>query len=176
MTQLQVSVPNNRALLARGLRMTSVFDYDGLGPDARLLLSGEPCGSYLFGAAPVQMKILDGRRVVLQGPFLEGEQTLMALSSPECMAAARRYWEAVLASAFPAVEAGQGLDHLTERQRRILALLAADAKDEAIAAALGVSVRTVRADVAAVMSLLGVRSRFAAGLRVRRQVSVETER
>lgn len=84
--------------------------------------------------------------------------------------------EAVLASSFPAVEAGQGLDHLTERQRRILALLAADVRDESIAAALGVSVRTVRADIAGVLNLLGVRSRFAAGLRVRRQVSPETTR
>jgi hypothetical protein len=39
-----------------------------------------------------------------------------------------------------------------------------------------VSVRSVRADVAATLSILGVRSRFAAGLRVRRQVSIETAR
>jgi DNA-binding NarL/FixJ family response regulator len=100
----------------------------------------------------------------------------MALSSAHCLSVARAYWEAVLASSFPAVEAGQGLDHLSGRQRQILALLATDAKDESIAASLGVSVRTVRADIAEVMRLLGVRSRFAAGLRVRRQITLETER
>lgn len=176
MPQLQVSVPINRVELARGVRMTSVFDYDGLEPDARLLLSGEPDGSYLYGCAPIQMKILDGERVVLQGPFIDGGMTLMALSSPACLEVARTYWRAVLDSSFPAVEAGQGLDHLTERQRQILAMLGNDAKDDAIAASLGVSVRTVRSDVAAVLSALGVHTRFAAGLRVRQQVSLETTR
>ena len=174
--QLQVSVPNNRIEVERGMRMTSIFDYDGVDPDARLLLAGEPDDCYAFGVAPVQMKILDADLVVVQGPFVEDELTLMALSSPGFVAAAGTYWQAVLASSFPAVEAGQGFRKLTDRQRQILALLATDAKDEAIAASLGVSVRTVRTDVAAILKLLGVRSRFAAGLRVRRQVSVETPR
>jgi DNA-binding CsgD family transcriptional regulator len=171
--QLIRSLPNNRAELARGMRMVSVFDYYSLDPDARLILTGETDGSYAFGVAPVQMKIFDGERVVLQGPFIEGEPTVMALSSPGCLAVARAYRDAVLASSFPAVETGQGLDQLTERQRQIVALLATDARDEAVAAALGVSVRTVRGDVASLMTLLGVRSRFAAGLRIRRQVSAE---
>lgn len=170
--QMQLSVPHNRAAIAGGLQMTSIFHYDALDPDVRLFLSGETAGTYAFGVAPVQLKFFDDC-LVLQGPFVDGEITVMAVTSPECRAAARAYWDAVVASSFPAAEAGQGLDDLTERQRQILALLATDTKDEAIAAALGVSVRTVRTDVAGILKTLGVRSRFAAGLQVRRRVVEE---
>jgi DNA-binding NarL/FixJ family response regulator len=40
-----------------------------------------------------------------------------------------------------------------------------DLPDERIAEKLGISVRTVRYDISAIMAALGVRSRFAAGLR-----------
>jgi DNA-binding CsgD family transcriptional regulator len=168
-TQLRASLPHNRAFVASGARMVSVFDYFGLDADARLLLANEPVGDYLFSKAPVQMKIIDRRFVLLDGPPVDGTMSLMAMHSSACMDAAWRYWEAVVAAAIPVEDVGiPDLGHLTKRQRQVIALLASDLGDEAIAASLGVSVRTVRSEVAAVLAALGVKSRFAAAIRIAR--------
>ncbi len=167
---LRASVPFNRELVSNGLRMVSLWDWDGLRPGARRLLAGERLGRYLFGVGPVQMNIVDRRFVILQGPFLEGESTLMGVTAPDCLAAAWRYWHAAVASSYPADEdEADELEVLTPRQRQVAALLAVDTRDDAIAETLGVSVRTVRSDVAQLMAALGVRSRFAAGARFHEQ-------
>lgn len=164
---LRASLPVNRERLASGARMVSVFDYHSLDTDARLLLANEPIGDYLFGRAPIQMKIIDRSFVILEGPSIDGAMSLMTLHSGDCLEAAWRYWDAVVASAIPVEDAGiSDLGLLTRRQRQVVALLASDLGDDAIAASLGVSVRTVRSEVAAILAALGVKSRFAAGVRV----------
>lgn len=168
MPQLKISVPYNRWLIENGLRMVSLFDHDGCDPEARLFVAGEDPGCYRFGVGPVQMKVVDRRYVLLQGPFIDDEPTVMAVTAPDCLAAAWQYWHAAMASSFPAEEeAAGGLSQLSARQRQVVILLAEDTRDAAIAEALGVSVRTVRSDLAELMEALGVRSRFAAGVRVR---------
>lgn len=165
--QLRVSLTINRALLDGGLQMISLFDHDRVDAESRLLLAAET-GTYLFGFAPLQMKLVDRSYVLLQGPVIDDEPSVMAVHSSDCLDAAWRYWEAVIASSFPAADdIDAQLGALTHRQRQIVALLATDTRDDDIATALGVSVRTVRADIAALMEILGVRSRFAAGLRLR---------
>ena len=167
LTQLRAGLPINRARLEAGIRMVSVFDYFGLDTDARLMLANEPVGDYLFGRAPVQMKIIDRRFVVLDGPVVDGAASIMTIRSGTCLEAAWRYWEATVASAIPVEETGiSHLEVLTKRQRQVVALLASDLGDDAVAASLGVSVRTVRSEVAAILAALGVKSRFAAGVRV----------
>lgn len=163
--ELKVTVPYNRQLVENGLRMVSLFDWYGLDPASRQLLAGERLGDYRLGVAPVQMKIVDRRYVLLQGPFVEGEMTLMLVAASDCLASAYRYWHAALAVSSPASDELRDLGQLTQRQRQVAALLAEDARDEVIADALGVSVRTVRTDIARLMNALGVRSRFAAGVR-----------
>jgi DNA-binding NarL/FixJ family response regulator len=65
--------------------------------------------------------------------------------------------------------APSGVKELTSRQQAIGELLAAGAKDAAIARCLGISVRTVRAEISNLIAALGARSRFQAGcLLVRR--------
>lgn len=161
--ELRVTLPRNRRFVADGNRMVSVFDYQGTTPQARLLLSAEKSGRYLFAYAPLQIKIADNRRVVLDGPVVDGEPSIMLTSEPTILAAAHAYWRAVLDSSFPCSEAPERVAHLTDRQRQVMAFLSTDISDEQIAAAIGVSVRTVRADIARVMALLGVRSRFSLG-------------
>ena len=164
--QLRGSLPNNRVLVKRGLRMVSIFDVDGLEPEARILLANEPAGTYLLSVAPVQMKIVDRRFVLLQGPEIDGEPTVMAVSSGRCLDAAWRYWEAAIKTSFPAGDRINTLRDLTPRQRQVVALMSTGLGDEAIADSLGVSVRTVRSDVAVVLDALGVRTRFAAAVRL----------
>lgn len=165
--QLRFSLPHNRLLVSGGLQMESLLDYAGVEPAARQLIAGERMGRYLLGVGPMQMKIIDRSYVLLQGPFLDGETTLMAVTAPDCLAAAWRYWHAAVDSAYPAQELIGLPDELTARQCQVAAMLVVDTRDEAIAEMLGVSVRTVRADIAQLMEALGVRSRFAAGARFR---------
>ena len=54
---------------------------------------------------------------------------------------------------------------LTAREREVLAVLSVGGTDEAAAARLGLSVRTVRRVVSDVMAQLGARSRFQAGIK-----------
>jgi DNA-binding CsgD family transcriptional regulator len=161
--ELRVSLPRNRSLVEHGTRMTSVYDYRGAAPQARLLLSAEHSADYRFAYAPMQMKIFDRRQVLLDGPAVDDEPSVMLTSEPTCVAAALGYWRAVLESSFRCAEAPERVPDLTDRQRQVIALLSADVSDEQIASALGFSVRTVRAEIARVMTLLGVRSRFSLG-------------
>lgn len=163
--QLRISVPNNRYLVEHGLEMVSLFDYLGIEPGGRTLLANETLGTYLFGVAPVQMKIGDRRFVLLTGPDVDGQPSVMRVTARHCMDAAWRYWGAAVASAIP-VAPTKGRGALTPRQDQVIGLLAADLGDEAIADALGVSVRTVRSEIAAILDSLGVRSRFAAAARL----------
>lgn len=166
--QLQISLPQNRRLIANGLQMVSLFHVDGLDTEGRCLVAGERDGEYLFGVGPVQMKIIDRRYVILTGPCDDDSVTVMEVTAPECLDAAWRYWHAAVAASFPAEEGvPAGLSGLTPRQRQVVALLAVDTRDDAIAEALDVSVRTVRSDLADLMDTLGVRTRFAAGVRIK---------
>ncbi|NEA32181.1 response regulator transcription factor [Streptomyces sp. SID13031] len=66
-------------------------------------------------------------------------------------------------------EAPAEANELTGRQVTIGRLMATGAKDAAIARQLGLSLRTVRAEISALIAGLGARSRFQAGcLLVRR--------
>lgn len=164
--EMRYSVPHNRVLLARGLKMVSIFDLNGTDVEARIMLANEEVGTYLLSLAPVQMKIVDRSYVLLEGPTIDGEASVMEARTPECLDAAWRYWHAVDAIATPVDRSVASLADLTPRQRQVVALMATGVSDDAIADALDVSVRTVRADVASVLDLLGVKTRFAAGVRL----------
>ncbi len=160
-TGLARSLPNNRSLCAGGLRMVSVFDVDSLTDEARDLLAHEEVGTYVGAYAPLQMKIVDDREVLLLGALPGAPRTLLGLSSDRAMGAAWSYWNAVVARAFPL--ALPTSSDLVPRTRLVLELLRAGLTDEQVAQRLGVSVRTVRVEVRSAMDHFGVRSRFAAG-------------
>lgn len=88
-----------------------------------------------------------GRGVVVRQPAMIG--ALIALFEA--------YWERAVAV--------PGLIHADDQQPdELLALLARGAKDEQIARLLGISLRTVRRRIAAVLDELGAESRFQAGM------------
>ncbi|WP_326549375.1 helix-turn-helix transcriptional regulator [Micromonospora sp. NBC_01813] len=75
-------------------------------------------------------------------------------------------FELVWPAAVPLVASGlPDCPELTDRERELLALLSSGWTDEAAAARLGVSVRTVRRLMSAIMNRLGARSRFQAGVK-----------
>lgn len=170
--QLSVSLPNNAHLLAAGLRMTSVWHHPGLEPDVRLKLAGEDPSVYFFGYAPVQMKVVDGRSVLLEGPLVRGERTVIDVEDRACLAAARGYWDAVVSRVHPCDAETAALVDLTVRQRRVIALMLTSTSDDEISRKLGVSVRTVRTEIATALSMLDAPNRFAAGVRLRERLGV----
>ncbi|MFE7507148.1 sigma factor-like helix-turn-helix DNA-binding protein [Promicromonospora sp. NPDC057488] len=172
--QLAVSLPNNTVAMENGLRMTSVWHYDGLDPEARLMLSAEDPAAYFFGFAPVQMKIINNAEAFLDGPTIRGEPTVIAVRDAACLDAARGYWAAVRGTTYPCAADAPTVDGLSERQRRVVTLMLTCQSDEQIALRLGLSVRTVRTEVAAVLDLLDAPTRFVAGVRLREHLSAAT--
>jgi len=162
--QLRESIPVNNRCLHNGLSMVSIFDRDGTKPAARRILANETEGVYFLSYAPVQMRLVDHREVYLQGPLIGGEGSIMCLTSVRVLEAAHRYWQAVLHLAEPCRPESDLLPSLSARQQQIMELLRQGMADARVAQMLGVSTRTVRYEVAAVMTELGARSRFAAGL------------
>jgi DNA-binding transcriptional ArsR family regulator len=91
------------------------------------------------------------RRLVVRQPALIGALTLMF----------EGLWEKAMA--VPGLD-GQRYDEGASDRRLLLSQLAEGAKDEQIARALGLSVRTVRRRVAELLDDLGAESRFQAGV------------
>ncbi|GGM29600.1 sigma factor-like helix-turn-helix DNA-binding protein [Promicromonospora citrea] len=170
--QLRVSLPNNAYFMERGMRMISIWNRSGLDADARLMLSGEDPSVYYFAFAPLQMKIIDGVSVLLEGPVVQGQRTVMDVRDTACLTAARAYWDAVVDTMYPCEAETAVLTELTPRQRRIVTLMLTSSTDEEIADKLGLSVRTVRSDIATVLDLLDAPTRFVAGVRLRERLSI----
>jgi len=91
-----------------------------------------------------------GRRLVVRQPAIVAAFTLLFES----------LWERAMA--IPGLDAGDA-ERASDR-RLLLQQLASGAKDEQIARALGLSLRTVRRRVAEILDELGVNSRFQAGV------------
>lgn len=170
--QLLVSLPNNAHFMKAGLRMTSIWHRSGLDPEARLMLSGEDPSAYFFGYALVPMKIVDRTSVLLDGPIVRGRATVIDVRDSTCLAAAREYWEAVVSTIYPCDAETASVVELSARQRRVVALMLTGPSDDEIARRLGVSVRTVRSEIAAVLSILDAPNRFVAGVRLRERLGV----
>ncbi|MFT3974868.1 MAG: LuxR C-terminal-related transcriptional regulator [Amaricoccus sp.] len=96
------------------------------------------------GAAPPVLRLVDG-------PLPEDAPVELVLAAAHLMAAGLR------------VEAGQPRDapppHLSPREREVLALLSDGASNKTIARALGITERTAKFHVAAVLARLGARNR-----------------
>lgn len=161
--ELKRSLPHNRALVSGGLQMCSVFDGTALGPTARAMLANEPVGDYRLSHCPVQIKVVDGSEVYLQGPSEANGVTVLAARRRDTMEVALQYWKAVLALAVPAQPVDVTPTPFSPRQHQVIALLVDGSTDAQIASVLGISLRTVRSETATIMGRLGVRSRFAAG-------------
>jgi DNA-binding CsgD family transcriptional regulator len=165
--ELRYTIPHSKQAVLAGQHMVSIFDRNGLQPAGVALLAAEDPAVFRLSVVPIQLKLVERDAVLLQGPFLGDDFTVMLVHDRICLAAAWRYWNAVEAASYDPRRDLQGLEGLTDRQCAIVGHLGDGATDEAIAAALGVSVRTVRYDVARILEALGVRSRFAAGHRIR---------
>ncbi|WP_432477728.1 LuxR C-terminal-related transcriptional regulator [Nocardioides sp. GXQ0305] len=112
---------------------------------------------------PTRLAVIGDRVLIPDPPGLSGERRRLVLRQPGLVELAVGYFEAMWerAVAVPALDRGQPTPDLNEL---LLHQLAQGAKDEQIARTLGVSLRTVRRRIAAIMTELGVDSRFQAGV------------
>jgi hypothetical protein len=118
----------------------------------------------LLAAVPTRMAIL-GTSVALLPQRLGRDAERVLLIRQDAIVGALRlmfenYWERALS--IPGFDAYVAQDALGER-RLFLQQLSSGAKDEHIARAMGVSLRTVRRRVAEILDALGAESRFQAG-------------
>jgi DNA-binding CsgD family transcriptional regulator len=112
--------------------------------------------------------IIDGALAVLPGEQRGNEPAIgvAMLRLPSVVEAITRLFTQAWAAAVPIGTCGvHEHGELSDREKEVLELLAAGCTDASVAARLEVSVRTVRRSMAAIMSRLGARSRFQAGLK-----------
>lgn len=163
------SVPYRTIYHAPVLRDQAHFD-----EMRRAVAAGEQARS--LPVAQMKMLIADGRTAMLPLVFDSGRSTahLLVRSSP-LLSALVGWFEALWARATPIVLDGDTPPpdvhpgpRITERDRRLLTLLASGAQDRAIARTLGVTERTVSRRVSELMTQLSAETRFQAGLQAGR--------
>jgi DNA-binding CsgD family transcriptional regulator len=134
-------------------RLEAVLALVGLGEDARTLPE-----------LPVKLLIYD-RRVALM-PLTTADRALQSLavihpSGP--LDALIALFEAVWSTATPVGRPDAGPSRLSLAESQMLTMLAAGVKDEAIARHLGISTRTARRRISAVLAQVHAATRFQAG-------------
>lgn len=115
---------------------------------------------------PTRLAIV-GPQAVLHDHHGIGSAQRLLIRQPALVSALRALFEQLWERAMPVTEAG--VRRRSDARRLLVEHLAAGEKDEQIARALGVSLRTVRRRIAAMMTELGVDSRFQAGVEAARR-------
>jgi DNA-binding CsgD family transcriptional regulator len=152
----------------RGVRVRRVCAPGSVEPpDA----GAEPAGS-AFGAEQVRIcdrlpaRLLIADRAVAMLPLVgdgDGADNALVVRSPTLLGALVRLFELLWEASVPVSRRSGGAD------QRLLLLLAAGLKDEAIARQLGVSLRTVHRRTSELLDRLGARTRFQAGMQAVRR-------
>jgi len=150
--------------LRRGVRYRVLLSEDVRGHPAVMLRLGRlvAAGAQVrtVDRVPADVTVIDGDLAMLARDRAAADVAVVGLPGivDTVVALFERLWPAALPLSC-------GEEHLGARERELLALLSAGCTDETAAARLGVSVRTVRRMMSAIMLRLGARSRFQAGLR-----------
>lgn len=141
--------------------------------------SGLSCLSALRRCAPlapiVVISAVDDPKI-MQEVILGGATAYVPKSAPRqvlinalrAILAGGSYMPVEVVAALRAGRATQSQNELTQRQRRVLDLLASGLSNKLIARTLGISEITVKAHVSAIFRKLGVSNRVQAGLEARR--------
>ncbi|MDE9366061.1 LuxR C-terminal-related transcriptional regulator [Luteipulveratus sp. YIM 133132] len=150
----------NARSLARGVRMDgfapAYTDEYLAGPNAVGALAVSP-------RAPLSLTVLD-RRIVLVGTG-RNDPALIVATDRSVVRSANRYLDRLAEISVPIQPSWRSKAIApTYRQLRIMALLAQGAGDESVARVLGITSRTVRADVAELAAAFGTRSRLELGV------------
>jgi hypothetical protein len=163
------SEPNDAELLARGVRMRSIYQHPArVHPRMREFLSGlAQAGAEVRTCEEIPDRIIILDREVAVIPNRSGSSGAVVVREPSVVDYLYRGLEQRWSASLPLIDGststvgyGGAGDDL---KRAILRLLAAGAKDEYIARRLSISVRTCRRHIADILEELQANSRFQAG-------------
>ncbi|WP_433399571.1 helix-turn-helix transcriptional regulator [Streptomyces sp. CA-146814] len=166
---MQASRPLNQQLLRRGVRMRTIYlnsiRTDRPTMDHSRWLISQGCKVRTVPSLPNRMIIYDRTSVLIASDADDTAAGAIRVSAPGMITALHSLFERVWQSAEP-LEAPvlPAPGELTSQQSDALQLLALGHTDEAIAKRLGVSPRTARRITSSLMTHLGARSRFQAGV------------
>lgn len=159
------------AVLRRGARLTAVWCDDfttspAVEPHARWL-GARGCVPRTATVVPVRAVIVDGTVAVLVDPSHHATVTREAATVEQLDRLASTLWTrgAPVCEAIARTVNDTSRPQGRQRPEIVLRLLADGLTDDAVAGRIGVSVRTVRSDVASAMAGMEARSRFQAGVR-----------
>ncbi len=156
------------------VRCRSIYDVSAMDdPVARRVIracaeAGEQ--ARLLPEVPMKMKLADQTTALL--PLTPtGAAGALVVRAPVIIAALREYFELLWERATPLQPPHPvaPADRLTPAQQTVLELMAEGCQDDKIARLAGMSTTTVRRHIAAIISRLGVSSRFAAGAAAQRR-------
>ncbi|SED36641.1 regulatory protein, luxR family [Streptomyces sp. 2112.3] len=116
----------------------------------------------LAPSLPMRLLIVDHEEAVIPGNPVNGQPTALLIRTPPVIRALEALFEAYWKDAEPMTPPCEGPagPEPTPQERELLRMLAHGDKDEAVARALGVSVRTERRMVAELLARIGAGSRF----------------
>ncbi|WP_328762108.1 helix-turn-helix transcriptional regulator [Streptomyces sp. NBC_00272] len=162
---LREALPRDLALLARGVRMRSLYQHATRFDQATRVHAEQLIGAgaeirTLPEVLP-QMILVDGQLALL--PARSGGA--LVIREPDLIGYLLDVFQRDWANATPFATGPQAAHGVSEAMKRsILVLLAKGLKDESIARRLGVSLRTCRRHVSEILDGLGAHSRFQAGV------------
>lgn len=141
-------------ILARGASLDHLRSLSATGTDVRV----SPCATHRLTVVNRRVAVAD----LSSGDRSEG----VRIRHADLIRGLVGHFEELWHTAVPLADDERvTLDRFTPRQRQTLELLAEGMTDEMVSRALGVSTRSVRAEVAAIRQLLGAASRFEAGMK-----------
>ncbi|MEV8566899.1 LuxR family transcriptional regulator [Streptomyces sp. NPDC051322] len=165
--------PLNQRALDRGVRFRSIY-LDSITKERATLeyvrWVRERGGEIRTAPSlPMRLLIVDNRCVVVGEGTEDGRPTALVLANRTMVTAMtalfESYWKHATRLGVPAPPDDGGL---TPQERELIRLLASGAKDDAIARALGIGLRTERRMVAELSERIGASSRFELGAKAAR--------
>ncbi len=151
--------------MAGGRKSRAIYPVRALNEAPDVLRTRARLGEQIrvISELPTRMFILGDAHAVLPEPLGYADEPRVHIRQRSVVAALTYWFEALWATAtpVPALDTGEARPDL---RRFLLEQLVAGAQDEAIARKLGISLRTVRRRIAALMTELGVDTRFQAGV------------
>lgn len=144
----------------RGIRQQQVMT--GLGDSIPVCAC---CSQNIAKSVPLKCMLIDDTLAMVYTESASGDLCAVASTDRRVVQNIQAYQGALLQVSLPlTAQAREQSISPSRRQLRVLALMAKGLTDDKIAAALNVTSRTVRADVATLYTMFNVRSRFELGI------------
>ncbi len=176
---IDAALPQDLAVLERGVEVRTIYQSSAVRSVATLTylerLAAAGAAVRIRDTLPFRMVLADGATAVCSMRWAEGRSGAVVVRGVAFVHLLRRVFDFCWAEATP-LERAVRRDAVAERQRELddeqrllLRLLADGATDQAIARHLGVAPRTCTRKLRALFELLGVESRFQAGVEAARR-------